>query len=389
MLERKKKIVYVVTKSNWGGAQRYVFDLATSLPQSEFEVEVALGGNGLLKEKLLANNIKTVSIPQLQRDVSFIKEIRSFFFLYKIFRERRPDIVHLNSSKAAGLGVLALYLFRLLNLLTAKSYKLQAVFTVHGWPFNTQKNWLWKMLTWLASYATALLSTDVIVLASQDFEQAKAMPGVTSKTRLVRNGIKTIEYLSRDEARAKLGLPKNVLVVGSVGELTRNKNYGGLITAADFLWKEVDGDFKLVVIGDGEEFASITERIKSDPIFNEHINFYGFKEDAYKYLKAYDIFVLPSLKEGLPYAVLEAGAAAIPIVATSVGGIPDIIEDRKTGLLVPPKDANRLASALRELLTEKETRERLGSALKKRVEKMFSFERMLTETKKLYERKLF
>src|SRR3989338_2906495 len=108
MHERKRKILYVITKGSWGGAQRYVFDLATSLSKNEFDVEVAVGEGSFLKERLTAHGIRVVSVPALQRDVSFVKEIHSFLFLYKIFRTfPRPDIVHLNSSKAGALGALA------------------------------------------------------------------------------------------------------------------------------------------------------------------------------------------------------------------------------------------------------------------------------------------
>lgn len=377
MHKRKKKIIYAITKSNWGGAQRYVFDLATSIPQNEFEVEVALGGNGLLSTKLTAHGIKTISIPELQRDISFMKEIHSFLTLYKIFRQSpRPDIVHLNSSKVGGLGALAARIAGIQHI----------IFTVHGWPFNEKRSRLWKILAWITSYINAILSTDIIVIASRDFEQAGTMPGILAKVRFIPNGIKMPEYLTREVARKKLGLSQNILVIGSIGELTLNKNYMGLIATATSLWGK--HDFKLMVIGDGKDRAKITEKIKNDPVLDGSILFVGFKEDAYKYLKAYDIFVLPSLKEGLPYVLLEAGVAGLPVVATSVGGIPDIIEDGKTGLLVAPGDATSLKNALQKLLEQREIRERLGHSLQEFVKREFSFKRMFTETRKLYEKKL-
>src|SRR3989344_323690 len=103
----KKKILFVITKSNWGGAQKYVFDLATNLPKEEFEPVVACGGGGMLAKRLRAEKIRVVEVPSLERDISFIKEIRAFFFLWKLFQKEKPDVVHLNSSKAAALGALA------------------------------------------------------------------------------------------------------------------------------------------------------------------------------------------------------------------------------------------------------------------------------------------
>lgn len=392
MRQQRKKILFVITKGNWGGAQRYVFDLATALPKNEYEVEVALGGKGLLSERLKTAGVKTVSIPELQRDISVVKEIRSFLSLYNIIKRTRPDIVHLNSSKAAGLGVLAARLVRmcssLLRILNVKRSTLSAsqiIFTVHGWPFNERRNWLWKILVWLASYITALLSTDVVVITSHDCKEARAMPYISAKTRFIPNGIRAPVFLPRGEARRELDLPQEARVVGSIGERTGNKNYAGLVAAT----RRLQGTqaFILTIIGGRANSANVAAAEERLELSGRQI-FVGFKADAYRYLKAFDVFVLPSLKEGLPYVLLEAGAAAVPVVATAVGGVPDIIGNEATGLLVPPNNTECLLDALLTLLRKKETRERLGHALKKRVEKEFSFERMLTETQKLYTRKL-
>ncbi|MDO8594886.1 MAG: glycosyltransferase [bacterium] len=370
MTPKKQKIIYVITKSNWGGSQRYVYDLASSLSHTEFEVSVVLGGTGLLKEKLSTSTIATLPVSELQRDISVVKEIRSFFSLYGIFRKSRPDIVHLNSSKAGALGALAARIAGVRRI----------IFTAHGWPFNEKRGHLWNLLTWLASYVTALLSTDVIVITSLDCKQAKAMPFVRTKIHLIPNGIKMPDFLSREEARSTLNLPHEATVIGSIGELTRNKNYPELITVAAGLYRE-HLDFKLVIIGEGEDRVEITSGIKNNLVIDGRVIVDGFREDAQRYLKAFDIFVLNSRKEGLPYVILEAGAAGLPVAATAVGGIPDIVENDKTGLLVPPY---KMDEALRKLITEKETREKLGDALKDRVEKTFSFERMLRETLLLY-----
>lgn len=384
---QKKKIIYIITKGNWGGAQRYVFDLTTHLPKNRFETVVAVGEGSILEKKLAAERIRTVKIRKL-RETRRVKpqftDIGSFFDLLRLFRHERPDIVHLNSSRAALFGSFAARVYILFLWLKMKNTGLKIIFTVHGWPFNEHRNWLVKTFIWLASYVTALLSTDIIVIASREFEQAKTMPFIITKTHLIPNGVKVPEFLSREEARKKLKMRQDALVVGSIGELTWNKDYPELVMVAARLLGE-RFDFELAVIGEGENRAEITRRVKGSPVLDGHKILFGFKEDAYTYLKAFDIFVLNSRKEGLPYVVLEAGVAGLPVVATSVGGIPDIIENDRTGLLAPPY---RMDEALRKLLTEKETREKLGSALKERVEKTFSFERMLTETQKLYERKL-
>lgn len=373
---KKQKILYVVTKGNWGGAQRYVFDLATHLPKEKFDIAAVIGENGLLSEKLTGCGVRTIPIPALQRDISLLKEVSSFFALLQLFRKERPDIIHLNSSKAAFLGAVAARLYQLVTF----NSKPKTIFTVHGWPFTEPRRWPWRVAVWLASYVTALLSSRVIVITASDVRQAHAMPGVRAKTRLISNGIAMPAFLSREEARTALHLPRGGLVVGSIGELTRNKDYPELITVAARLMGE-RYDFALVVIGEGEDRAEITKRIKGAPVLDGRRILLGFKENAYRYLKAFDVFVLNSRKEGLPYALLEAGAAGLPVATTSVGGIPDVIENEKTGLLAPPY---MMADALRTLLADRELREELGSALRRRIERVFSFDKMRRQTLRLY-----
>src|SRR3989338_2585314 len=273
----RKKILYIITKGTWGGAQRYVFDLATSLPQGEFEAGVVLGGNGLLAKKLAAKNIQTLAIPTLQRDISLLKDIGTFFVLLRIFKSERPNIIHLNSSKAAALGALAARIAGIRRI----------IFTVHGWPFNEKRGRFWRSCTWLVSYLTALLSTEVTVITSLDFKQAKAMPLVSEKTHLIPNGITMPEFLSREEAREKLLLPQNSLVIGSLGELTQNKGYPELVTVASKLLQEGQ-DFLLAIIGEGEARATISDQILKNPVLNGRVILLGFQEDARAYLNAFD-----------------------------------------------------------------------------------------------------
>ena len=121
---KAKKILFLITKANWGGAQRYVFDLATAL-RNEFDISVAFGQEGLLAKKLREAQITTFPIRALQRDVSISSDVKSFLELMRLFRVEKPDVVHLNSSKAAGVGALAARLAGVPRI----------IFTAHGWPF--------------------------------------------------------------------------------------------------------------------------------------------------------------------------------------------------------------------------------------------------------------
>ena len=361
----------MITKGNYGGAQRYVFDLATSLSKEEFDVAVALGQDGLLKEKLLAVGITVIPIDGLERDISIAKEIGSFFSLLKIIRQIKPDVVHLNSSKAGGLGALAARLAGVTKV----------IFTAHGWPTREKRFFISRAIIIFLSWLTATLCHTVIVVSEADYKEAAKWPKISQKLKRVYNGIGSLTFTSKENAREKLALPQNAFVIGSLGELTANKNYSLLISAAAKL-KEKHPNFLLNILGDGDERRLLETKKKEEGLDGRV--FEGFITDGYRYLKAYDVFVLPSQKEGFPYVLLEAGQACLPVVATSVGGIPEIIENGKTGFLIGSGDTEALTETLARYMDDPALCARIGNALKEKVEKEFSLEKMLESTMALY-----
>jgi glycosyltransferase involved in cell wall biosynthesis len=366
-MESKQKILYVITKSVWGGAQRYVFDLATNLPKEKFEILVATGGNGPLIKKLEDKGIPVLKLSSLERDISFFKELRSFIELVRIMRNFSPDIVHLNSSKAGGLGALAARLARVKKI----------VFTAHGWAFNESRNILAKTLIWVASYITALLCTDIIVIATPELRSAQHMPFVGKKTTLIYNGVAPFPLMTKTESREKLGIGDGFWI-GTIAELHPNKNLTLLIEAVSKI-----PDAKLCIIGEGEQRSLLEKQIKNLKL-GEQILLTGFVENAREYLNAFDIFILPSMKEGLPYVLLEAGLSGLPVIASRVGGIPDIIEDGITGTLVNSGDTQQTINAIKKYLNSPNLKAQHGTTIKIKVEKTFSFEKLLTETENLY-----
>ena len=376
-----KKILYVITKSNWGGAQRYVFDLATNLPKDQFETIVACGGSGPLFQKLSENGIRTISIPHLKRNINIMKEVLSLFSLWQILKKEKPDIIHLNSSKVGGLGAIAA---RTYNLQLTTNNKTKIIFTAHGWPFNEDRFFLSQFIIWFLSWLTAVFSTEVIVLTKNDLASTiKFLFLPDNKFCLIPNGIDTdaISFFPQEQARKELGLElePSAIIIGGITEFTKNKGVQYLIEAAKALPKSV----RVAFISGGERKSQM-EKFAKDFGVSERIHFLGFKQDAAKYLKAFDIFVFPSIKEGLPYSLLEAGLAELSIVASNVGGIPDIITNEENGLLVEPKSSHALAKAIKKLLENKEKREQFGKKISEKIKTDFSFASMLEKTIEIY-----
>jgi glycosyltransferase involved in cell wall biosynthesis len=376
----KRRILYVITKANWGGAQKYVYDLATSLDPQTYDVAVAYGQSGILDEKLRAAGIRTIFIPSLQRDVNPLLDISSFIDLIKIFRQERPDIVHLNSSKIGGLGALAGRIVGVPNI----------IFTVHGWVFNEERPAISKAFIWLASWITVLFCHRVIVLGDGEKKQALEMPFVNAdKVVKIRNGIGAIDFKSQTEAREVLTnkivagggqIPTGeTLWYGTISELHVNKGLPFLIEAL----AKLDHPFISVVIGEGEERERLQEKINRLGLAGK-VFLLGQIDNAATYLKAFDIFTLTSIKEGLPYVLLEAGLAERPVIASNVGSISDIVEDKKTGLLVPPQNIESIKNALVSLSANQSLRLEYGQNARKKIETGFSKDQMLKETVQLY-----
>lgn len=375
-IEKRQKIIYFVTKGVWGGAQKYVYNLATNLDKNLYETVVVCGSGNILREKLENSGVRVIEINALKRDLSFFDEIKNFFTFYKIIKKEKPQIIHLNSPKASGLGALAG------RILCVK----KIIFTAHGWTFNEDRKVLSKTIIWFLSWITVMLSHKVIVIANPEKTQALKMPFVgKNKIKLIHNGVEKIDFIEKIQARKSLvssiseNYENNTIWIGTTAELHKNKSHSHLITALS----KINHPFVCVIIGEGEERKNL-EKLISTYRLEEKVFLVGFKEKASQYLKAFDIFTLISKKEGLPYAILEAGLASLPVVATSVGGIGDIIENHRNGLLVKPHNIHQTKDAIEYLIENTEKRMEFGQNLREKVEKEFSIEKMLEKTIELY-----
>ena len=395
-IEKKLKILYIITKSNWGGAQRYVFDLATHLPKDQFEPIVVLGGSGLLKEKLEMAGIQTITLPDLERDMSLTKEVRAFLNICSVLKKIKPDIVHLNSSKAGGLGALAARFYNLSLKLSTFNFTLstsKVLFTAHGFAFKEKRKPLIKKILEYLSWLTILLSDTTIVVSQDDKEKAGQFLFVQPKIVLIHNGIGSIAFKEKDKARQMLAgktpVAANSLWIGTIGELHKNKGLEYAIAAiGKIVHQETARKIKpegilYVVLGGGEERSNLEAFIQREKLEGTII-LAGERPEAAELLKAFDIFLIPSLKEGLPYVLLEAGQAGLPTVATSVGGIPEVVKDMVSGIILKEKRPKEIADALTFLIEHPEKMKEFGEELQKTVREKFTLQGMVEKTIAIY-----
>lgn len=388
-MQHKKKILYTITKGNFGGAQRYVYDLATRLPKTKYDVVVACGpavaeamaGKEGLKERLEEKEIRVIKLASSQRDISISKDIKTFFDIWKMVRKEKPDILHLNSSKIGSLGSLASFCFKLL----APSSKLKTIFTSHGWAFNEERGLTSKFLILLLHWITIILSHQTIAVSNKTKEDISWMPFIGGKIKTIHNGISDFEKIDRTEARQVLAKNKpEKIIIYSVSELHQNKGLDVGIKGISLLPEEIKSKVLYCIAGNGEEKESLEKLVKELKLENQ-VRFLGFLSNAKNILSGADIFLFPSRIENLPLAVLEAGLAELPVIATNVGGVPEIIEDMKNGILVPSQNPKEIKEAILYMLEHPEKQVEFGQKLKKTVSSLFSLKKMLKETTKLYQ----
>ena len=376
----KKKLFICITKSNWGGAQKYVFDIASNTPRDQFDTTVLLGENGDLKKKLEDAGVKTILLKNSQRDVSLKKEISLLFELIKLFKEEKPNIIHLNSSKMGLVGALAGRISGIEKI----------IFTAHGWAFNEERNFISRFFIKILHILTIILSHKIISVSEKTKKQVGNI--FASKIIVIRNGLRETELKNKDSAREILSekiikisprannlLSRKPLWIGTISELHNNK---GLSYAIDAISK-IKTSVIFLIIGEGEKRKELEEQITKLGLSNR-IFLLGHIDYASSYLKALDIFVLSSITEALPYVLLEAGYASLPVIASKVGGIPEIIENEETGILVASKNSEEIKNSIEYLSKYTGEARSLGEKLKERISKSFSQKVMLERTFALY-----
>jgi glycosyltransferase involved in cell wall biosynthesis len=373
----KKKILYLITQSEWGGAQKYVFDLARNF-RDEFEVVVAFGGKGRLKKLLDKEEIQNITLSNLVREINPWKDFRAFWEICRLIKKEKPDIVHTNSSKAEILG----------NLSAALARVPKIVHTAHGFVFNEPMRF-WKKRFYIFLERWANKFTSAIICVS-DYDRAKALLhriAPAKKLITIHNGIDAEKFYSE---KKEPPIESGKFIITTIANFYPTKGLPYLIEAAGLLSPQFN-DLEFWILGDGKERPFLEKLIRHHALKN--VKLWGSKDEkgAYlknsEYLEKSDLFVLPSVKEGFPYTILEAMAAGLPIVATRVGGVPEAITDGENGFLLPPADSYALARKISDLRESYAERSKMSRNNREKVRKLFSLETMLQKTKEVYDKK--
>lgn len=385
-----RKVLHIITRLDRGGSAQNTLLTAIGHDRTRFEPLVAAGRAGRWddqggdqatdqsRRRLESAGVRCLLIPTLTREVHPIKDLAALRALIQVLRREKPAIVHTHTSKAGVLGRIAAKI--------AGSPVL--IHTPHGHVFyghfGRPASWVFLQI----ERRLARITTHMIALTEAERQEHLARRvGRADGFAVVPSGIDLERF------RCMVGLfgrrpqgitcPPDAVVVGSVGWLTEVKGHRFLIEALARL-KPHHPRLHVVIVGSGrlrEEYAALAERLG----VGKAVHLIGERQDVPDCLAAMDFFVLPSLNEGMGRALVEAMAAGRPVVASKVGGVPAIVEDRRTGLLVPPGDPVALAAAIDALLRRPDLAKALGAAAGESIGSRFGAQAMVRAVEEVYE----
>lgn len=358
------KLLYVITMSNWGGAQAHLYDLVKHAITQNHECVVVVGEPGELTDRLKALGVKVIVLKSLVRNFQPIKDLKCVFDLSHILAKEKPDLVHAHSSKA---GIAA--------RIAAKLRSVPVIFTVHGWAFTEgvekRKRSLFIFIErWVARF------TNKIICVSE-YDRRLAIDNNVGKPNDLITIVNGVEPTNFTHERKVVEGPTRIIMVA---RFSSQKDYETLTLALSML----TGDFVASYVGEGELLENVRLLAKDRGIENK-IKFLGMRNDVIELLEQSDIFVLASNYEGLPISIIEAMSKHLPIIATNVGGIKELVADGETGFLTNRNDVEGLVGKLQYFLDFPEERIHMGEASYQKFKSEFTLEIMLDKTFAVYQ----
>jgi glycosyltransferase involved in cell wall biosynthesis len=365
-VRRAPRVLVLITLAETGGAQTYVASLLPALA-SRFDVVLAAHGDGPLVDAARRARVRFVPLRHVRRAIHPLRDLLGLFELVALIRRERPAILHANSSKAGVLGRMA--------ALPARTPV--RIFTVHGWAFKAHTGLASRLYRW----ADRLMApaTTVTICVTETERRAGLAAGTCSAARTVVIP-NAVDVATAPRARHDGAVPRIV----AVGRLAPPKDPITLVRA---LARLPGGRFSALIVGDGPERGAVAAELTARGLTGA-VELAGARRDVPELLARSDVFALASLSEGGPISILEAMAAGLPVVASDVGGVGDIVVPGETGLLVPAADPDALASALARLLADPELRRRLGAAGRERARERFDLPALRAAHLELYAREL-
>jgi sugar transferase (PEP-CTERM/EpsH1 system associated) len=362
-------VLHLITELSTGGAQTALLHLLAGLDRDRFSPTVACLYNG---DGVVAQRIRDLGIPVNDLRMTTKWRWDALYRLYRLLRRERPAILHTWMFHANVPGRVVGRLAGVPVIITSRRN------------VNVGGSLRELLNRWTRDLDDRVIAVCELARAAE-IKRARVP---AEKVVTVYNGIDVERFAALDpqattHTRRAFGVPLDAPLLGSVGRLHPQKGLADLLVAFAQVREHIPFA-RLLLVGDGALRAELEAQACALGV-SDAVIFAGTRPDVAEILAALDVFVLSSLWEGMPNAVMEAMAAGLPVVATAVGGVPELVVDGVTGLLVPPRDADGLSEAMCCLLRDPARRRTMGQAGRKRVRQHFTVERMVRQTESLYE----
>jgi glycosyltransferase involved in cell wall biosynthesis len=374
-MTEKIKVIHIITRMDMGGSAQNTLLTALHHDSKHYNVWLIKGStleSAMTKaeSKLVEDQLETakkkgieiIDVPSLLRRISPINDVRASIALFRHIRKIQPQIVHTHTSKAGLLGRLAAWLAQVPIV----------IHTPHGHVFYGHfGRFLSRIFLQMEKLLGRITHHHIALTPAECNDYLSLRVSHPSNTTVIHSGVDLGQFSKEAKQgtrkREELGIPANSLVIGYVGWLIPIKGVTHLVSAMPRIVDQYPKSI-LLLVGKGDdkgwEEIKLKEMVKSLGL-EDKVLFWGWRPDVAGFMGCFDVFVLPSLNEGMGRVLVEAMAAGLPIVASRVGGIPDLVKDGQNGLLVPAEDTSALAKAISDLLSDKERRHRMGEAGKK------------------------
>lgn len=378
----KIKVLHIITRLDKGGSASSTLLIISGLNKDRFNVTLISGctndPDGEIANFIAQKNLNYILIPDLTREIRLLKDIKAFFRIYHFIKEEKFDIVHTSTSKA---GILGRWAAKLAGVkLIVYSPQGHIFYGYYGWGKTKLFIYLEKL--------TGLITDRIITLTQRGKEEhLNYKIAKPNKFVPIYDGIE-IEMFSNFQIdiikeKEKWGIPSDAPVIGTVTRLEPVKGNQYFIASFPQIIK-IFPQLKVFIVGDGNEREKLKHYVRKLGL-SENVIFTGQCKDIRGIVSIFDIFVLPSLNEGMGVCLLEAQALGVPVVATKVGGIPEVVKDGITGILIPARNPKAMSEAIINLLKNKSLRKNMSEEGRKWIDNRFSAESMVEKISDLYE----
>jgi len=376
-MDHRIKVLHIITHLPIGGAQDNTLLTVERLDRKNYNITLLSGPEGNWRNR--AGNIKDIKViymTSLVRPIRLVRDFQAMFKMIKLMRESKYDIVHTHQAKAGVLGRVAAWIVGVPVI----------VHTYHSFPFHDYMTVLERFVYIRIEKIIAKLTDQLIAVSELNLQKGVKL-GIASQHKFltIYSGIDFSRFdisVNVSDVKKSLDIPDADQIVGMIGRLSEQKAPQYLVQAIPLVLEKFPNTTFLFV-GDGNLRKQL-ETIADECGIGEKIKFLGFREDIPTLLHIMDIFVLTSLWEGLGRSLTEAMFVGKPVIATAVEGVPELVENGETGLLISPKDVAATAASLLQLLASPEKRKQLGRNAHEKVISNFNAALMVRKIDQLY-----